>query len=58
MKKKLILTTTFLTGLVLASSPIFGQIQQAQGFGALTGQPTPSAPISSGKTVSCPKFVG
>ena len=47
MKKKLILTTTFLTGLVLSSPPIFGQIQQAQGFGALTGQPAPAAPQRS-----------
>ena len=43
MNKKLILATTFLTSLAITAPPSFSQIQQAQGFGSLTGQPTQPA---------------
>ena len=40
MNKKLIIATTFLTSLTISAPPSFSQIQEAQGFGALIGQPT------------------
>ena len=45
MNKKLILATTFLTSLAITAPPSFSQIQQAQGFGALTGQPSQPAAV-------------